>query len=74
MHPIPAGKSELEPNARKSLEAFRKKVGVHHCKYWKDVGELKSQVLVALTNVASEALKVSSNAMRLFILSSTIRI
>lgn len=47
---IPVGKSELEPEARKRLEAFREKVSVRHCKYWANKDELKAAVLLGLVH------------------------
>lgn len=37
---IVAGKTELEPAARKKLDAFRAKVQKKHCKYWRSAEEL----------------------------------
>lgn len=47
---IPAGLSEMARESRKRLEAFRKKVEVHHCKYWLTPDELKTQTVVSLTH------------------------
>jgi hypothetical protein len=47
---IPAGRSEMSPESRKSLEAFRQKVQHHHCKYWLKAEELKAQVVVGLVH------------------------
>lgn len=47
---IPAGLSEMSPESRMRLEAFRKKVEVHHCKYWLSADELKVQAVVSLTH------------------------
>lgn len=46
---IPVGRSEIAPESRTRLEAFRQKVQTHHCKYWESASELKSQVVIALT-------------------------
>ena len=45
---IPAGLTELSPTSRKRLEAFRKKVEAHHCKYWENPGDLKSNIVLGL--------------------------
>lgn len=47
---IPVGLSEISPESRKRLEAFRQKVQHHHCKYWVSADELKAQVVIALTH------------------------
>jgi hypothetical protein len=47
---IPQGRSELSPDSRKRLEAFRQRVEHHHCKYWKTADELKAQVVISLTH------------------------
>src|SRR5215469_4307466 len=41
---IPAGATELDPDARKRLESFRMKVEQRHCKYWSSAAELGSVV------------------------------
>lgn len=46
---IPAGKYELSAAARKRLSSFRKKVEIHHCKFWNSKDELKSQVIISLS-------------------------
>ena len=47
---IPAGLSEMHPKPRARLEAFRKKVQNHHCKYWANAEQLKAQAVIALTH------------------------
>lgn len=45
---IPAGKVELQADARKKLAAFREKLQAHHCKYWRDAQDLQYKVAVSL--------------------------
>lgn len=47
---IPSGMVEMNPSAQKKLKAFRKKVEMHHCKYWVSDAELKSQILLGLVH------------------------
>lgn len=46
---IPSGNSEMEPKARKKLDRFRKKVEKHHCKYWRDSSQLKTEIVLSLS-------------------------
>jgi len=46
---IPAGKTEIQEDARAKLDAFRNKVQKHLCKYWTSPQELKTHVVVSLT-------------------------
>ena len=46
---LPLEKNETEKKIRKKLEAFRKTVEKHHCKYWRDLATLQTQVLIGLT-------------------------
>jgi len=50
---IPAGKSEMDAAARAKLDIFRKRVEIHHCKYWRTADELKSQVVIGLLHAIS---------------------
>ncbi|MGO8752948.1 MAG: DUF4062 domain-containing protein [Thermoguttaceae bacterium] len=52
---IPAGKSEMSPDAADKLAQFRKKVEKHHCNYWHSVDELKTLVVLGLTDAVSNA-------------------
>ncbi len=45
---IPAGKTEIEKNAKKKLDVFRKKVQMRHCKYWTTPHDLQYKVAVGL--------------------------
>ena len=45
---IPAGKVEMEPDARKKLAAFREKLQTHHCRYWQTAQDLQYTVAVSL--------------------------
>ena len=47
---IPSGMTEMDPSAQEKLNEFRKKVEIHHCKYWSSEAELKSQILVGLVH------------------------
>jgi len=50
---IPSGKSELEPEARARLSAFRQRVqDAHHCKFWNSADQLKAQIVVGITTLA----------------------
>jgi hypothetical protein len=49
---IAAQKTDLDPDARRKLEAFRQKVGQRMCKYWKtsdELGGVVSRSLIKLT-------------------------
>ena len=48
---IPVGKSELEPDARQRLQAFRSRVGERLCKGWTSKDDLKSAVLLGLVHL-----------------------
>lgn len=45
---LPMHSNETVKKVRRKLEQFRKRVEKHHCKYWKETNELKSQVTIAL--------------------------
>jgi hypothetical protein len=45
---IPAGRSELEPDARRRLDAFRARVTTRHCKFWNNKAELKAAIVISL--------------------------
>jgi Domain of unknown function (DUF4062) len=47
---IPAGKTELEPEARRRLQGFRERVGKRICKPWTNKENLKAGVLLALVH------------------------
>ena len=47
---IPAGRSELDPESRRRLDAFRAKVTARLCKPWRSKEELKAAVLLALVH------------------------
>ncbi len=45
---IPAGKVELKEDAQIKLAAFRKKIGIRHCKFWLSAEDLQYKVAVGL--------------------------
>jgi hypothetical protein len=46
---ISLGKSEIDPNIREKLEAFKQKVKTHHhCNFWQTTEELKENLLTSL--------------------------
>ena len=47
---IPAGKIELEPEARRRLQSFRERVTLRICKTWTNRENLKAAVLLALVH------------------------
>jgi Domain of unknown function (DUF4062) len=47
---IPAGKVELDPEARRRLEVFRERVAQRICKSWTNKENLKAAVLLALVH------------------------
>jgi hypothetical protein len=49
----PAGKVEMDAEARDKLMDFRKKLEVHHCKYWTEINDLKYLVAIGLTQEIS---------------------
>ncbi len=47
---IPVGKAELDPDVREKLKKFKQKVGnKHHWNYWKNLDELKANVISSLS-------------------------
>jgi hypothetical protein len=47
---LPVMKSDIEKETRERLQAFRKRVDSHHTrKYWNNIGDLKANVIIALT-------------------------
>jgi hypothetical protein len=47
---IPAGKTELEPEARRRLQSFRERVAKRICKPWTNKENLKAAVLLAIVH------------------------
>jgi hypothetical protein len=45
---IPAGKVDLDFAVREKLSVFRKKVQLHHCRYWNDARDLQYKVATSL--------------------------
>ncbi len=46
---ISIGKSETDSKIRRKLEAFKAKVKIHHCNFWKTTEELKEKVITSLS-------------------------
>ena len=46
---ISVSKSDTDSKIRKKLEAFKKKVGKHHCNFWRTTDELKEKVITSLS-------------------------
>lgn len=46
---ISVGKSETDSKIRKKLQAFKTKVRIHHCNFWKTTEELKEMVITSLS-------------------------